>query len=79
MWQDLVDAINRLDNALNELAEREAAQDIGAALGSAIGYPLVKTSAEIDAMTLAEIHDWRNAIGMSPPEGCPPIPPPPQP
>ncbi len=77
MFQDLLDAINRLDNALDEAAARDAAQDIGAIIGGIIGYPLIKTSTEISNMSLSQITDWRNAIAASPPPGCPPIPPPP--
>lgn len=66
--QELLDAINRLNNALNEAAARDAARDIGAAIGGVISYPLKKTTAEIDAMTWAEMQAWGSAVQESPPD-----------
>lgn len=65
--QELLDAINQLDNALTEAAKRQAARDIGSAIGSAVGastglMELQRTEPEIDAMTLEEIETWANFV-----------------
>lgn len=68
--QELLDAINRLDAALNESAARQAAQDIGAAIGNIIGsgfYIHKKTPAEIDDMEWTDWTDWAELVKNQPP------------
>jgi len=71
MFQDLVDAINRLNAALDAAEALGAAQEIGTLIGGAIGYPLIKTPTEIAAMTWAEQVSWADAIQLHPPEIAP--------
>lgn len=65
-WED---AVNRFINAVNEWDKRQAAHDIGTAIGGAIGYPLIRTSAQIDEMTVPEMESWVAAIRDCPPSG----------
>lgn len=64
--QELLDAINRLDEALNEAAKRQAARDIGAAIGAALGtaVTIYRTPEQIDAMSLTEIEAWAEGVEL---------------
>ena len=65
--QELLDAINRLNNALNDLEKRQAAFDIGVAIGNELGTGsgLYRTPAQIEAMSNAEINAWGANIEAS--------------
>lgn len=65
---ELLDAINRLDQALTEAAARDAALAIGEAIGGSVGYPLKKTPEEINAMSWPEMQQWAVQVQENPPE-----------
>lgn len=67
----MLEAIERLRAALNEAEKRQAARDLGAAIGSAIGTSstLFRTDEQIEAMTLEEIDAWATDVEASISEG----------
>lgn len=72
MNQELQDAINEAKAAIEAAVKRLKAKHVGALIGAAIGnsiYALAKTDAQIDAMSVAEIDTWLDAIEDCPPSG----------
>lgn len=56
--------------AVTELEKRTRGRGVGIAVGQAAGssfYPLKKTEAEIDAMSLSALESWVDAVEVSPP------------
>jgi hypothetical protein len=62
----MLEAIERLRNAVNEAEKRQAARDLGAAIGAALGTAatIYRTPEQIDAMSLAEIDAWVEGVQM---------------
>jgi hypothetical protein len=62
----MLEAIERLNNALNESAKRKAARELGVAIGTEIGTSatIYRTPEQIDAMSLAEIGAWGESVQM---------------
>jgi len=68
--QEILDAINRLDNALNEAAARDAALDLGEAIGNYVGaamYVNKRTPEQINAMSWPDMTAWSQQVKDNPP------------
>lgn len=64
MSQELQDAINRLNAAMDEFEKRKEAKKAAVAIGASIGtaVSIWRSAAQIDAMTVAEIDAWAATV-----------------
>lgn len=70
-WQE---AVQRFQNAVNELEKRVAAQEVGAAIGAAVGEALYinkRTPEQIDAMSVPDMEAWVSQVVLNPPSSPP--------